>query len=111
MRLVRVAVPVPALDALTYSLPDEFQVPAIGARVLVPLGNRVLTGCVIEFRDAGSGMRDAESSIRDVGSGMGDAESSVWDSRAGLWDPRSGTRAVAKEADSSRIPHPASRIP
>ncbi len=45
MRLVRVAVPVPALDSLTYSLPDAVPDPPVGARVLVPLGNRVLTGC------------------------------------------------------------------
>ena len=48
MRLVRVAVPVPALDSLTYSVPDEIQSPVIGARVLVPLGNRIVTGCVLE---------------------------------------------------------------
>jgi primosomal protein N' (replication factor Y) len=51
MRLVRVAVPVPALDSLTYSLPAEFQTPVVGARVLVPLGSRVLTGCVVESAD------------------------------------------------------------
>mgnify|MGYP003483999025 CR=1 FL=1 len=51
MRLVRVAVPVPALDSLTYSLPDHFQTPVVGARVLVPLGSRVLTGCVVESVD------------------------------------------------------------
>ncbi len=60
MRLVRVAVPVPALDSLTYSLPAEVQPPAIGARVLVPLGNRVLTGCVVEGEDlSGSGSAGA----------------------------------------------------
>jgi primosomal protein N' (replication factor Y) len=48
MRLVRVAVPVPALDSLTYSVPDDVPMPVAGARVLVPLGNRVLTGCVVE---------------------------------------------------------------
>jgi primosomal protein N' (replication factor Y) (superfamily II helicase) len=47
MRLVRVAVPVPALDALTYSLPPELPEPCVGARVLVPLGSRVLTGVVV----------------------------------------------------------------
>jgi primosomal protein N' (replication factor Y) len=47
MRLVQVAVPVPALDSLTYSLPDGFPQPPVGGRVIVPLGNRVLTGCVI----------------------------------------------------------------
>src|ERR671925_1397676 len=47
MRLVHVAVPVPALESLTYSLPDGIAAPPVGARVRVPLGNRVLTGCVV----------------------------------------------------------------
>ena len=47
MRVVQVAVPVPQLDALTYSIPAEFPEPALGARVLVPLGKRVLTGVVV----------------------------------------------------------------
>ena len=51
MRVVRVAVPVPALDSLTYSVPPDCDVPAVGARVLVPLGGRVLTGCVVEGAD------------------------------------------------------------
>jgi primosomal protein N' (replication factor Y) len=51
MRFVRVAVPVPALDSLTYSLPAATSPPAIGARVLVPLGSRVLTGCVVSETD------------------------------------------------------------
>ncbi|HEY7502306.1 MAG TPA: primosomal protein N' [Vicinamibacterales bacterium] len=42
------AVPVPALESLTYSLPDDVPDPPVGARVLVPLGNRVLTGCVVQ---------------------------------------------------------------
>ncbi len=46
MRLIAVAVPVPALGALTYALPDDMPLPAVGARVLVPLGNRALTGIV-----------------------------------------------------------------
>lgn len=58
MRLIRVAVPVPALEALTYHVPDELGDPEIGARVLVPLGKRTLTGVVIE---TGCGMRDAGS--------------------------------------------------
>jgi primosomal protein N' (replication factor Y) len=45
--LVSVAVPVPFLDALTYSVPDGMRVPAVGARVLVQVGSRTLTGCVI----------------------------------------------------------------
>jgi primosomal protein N' (replication factor Y) (superfamily II helicase) len=46
-RLVSVAVPVPALDALTYRVPDGLDVPPVGARVLVPLGARRLTGVVV----------------------------------------------------------------
>ena len=46
MRLIAVAVPVPALDALTYAVPDGMPLPAVGARVLVPLGSRTLTGIV-----------------------------------------------------------------
>jgi len=46
--LVHVAVPVPNLDLLTYSVPDGVQVPPIGARVVVPLGTRVVTGIVVE---------------------------------------------------------------
>ena len=47
MRLVQVAVPVPQLDSLTYSVPDEFPDPELGARVLVAVGKRVLTGIVV----------------------------------------------------------------
>jgi primosomal protein N' (replication factor Y) (superfamily II helicase) len=46
-RLVSVAVPVPALDALTYRVPEGLDVPAVGARVLVPLGARRVTGIVV----------------------------------------------------------------
>ena len=46
-RLVAVAVPVPLLDALTYRVPDHLPMPAVGARVKVPLGPRALTGCVV----------------------------------------------------------------
>ena len=47
MRLVQIAVPVPQLDALSYSIPNEFSDFVPGARVLVPLGKRVLTGMVL----------------------------------------------------------------
>ena len=43
MRLIDVAVPVPALDALTYCVPDGMPDPPVGARVLVPLGKRALS--------------------------------------------------------------------
>ena len=57
MRLVSVAVPVPAIGALTYSLPAPLPAPVIGSRVLVPLGNRVLTGVVVG--GSGLGARDS----------------------------------------------------
>jgi len=46
--LVSVAVPVPFLDSLTYRVPPHVEVPVVGARVRVPLGSRVVTGCVID---------------------------------------------------------------
>jgi primosomal protein N' len=46
--VIAVAVPVPFLDLLTYSVPDGMDVPAVGARVRVPLGTRVVTGCVVQ---------------------------------------------------------------
>ena len=62
MRLVSVAVPVPFLDLLTYSVPDQLALPAIGARVRVPVGSRVLTGCVVEHLSPeaipGAGLKD-----------------------------------------------------
>ena len=48
MRFVSVAVPVPFLDSLTYSVPIRYPVmPPVGARVRVPIGTRVVTGCVV----------------------------------------------------------------
>ena len=47
MRLVAVAIPVPSLDLLTYLIPDSVDVPPIGARVLVPVGTRRMTGIVV----------------------------------------------------------------
>ncbi|MEX1127230.1 MAG: primosomal protein N' [Vicinamibacterales bacterium] len=41
------AVPVPSIGALTYRVPDNLAPPVPGARVLVPLGTRVLTGVVL----------------------------------------------------------------
>ena len=60
--LVAVAVPVPALDLLTYSVADSVAMPARGARVIVPLGSRRLTGVVI-----GDGaMPQGEVELREV---------------------------------------------
>ena len=46
-RLVSVALPVPALDLLTYRIADTLATPVRGARVVVPLGSRTLTGVVM----------------------------------------------------------------
>jgi primosomal protein N' (replication factor Y) len=46
--LIRVAVPVPQLDLLTYRVPDSVPRPLVGARVVVPLGSRSVTGVVVE---------------------------------------------------------------
>ncbi len=42
-----VAVPVPALDLLTYRVAETGVAPPVGARVLVPLGTRSVTGIVV----------------------------------------------------------------
>ncbi len=47
-RVVSVVVPVPALDRLDYEVPPALPVPEPGTRVLVPLGTRVVTGCVVD---------------------------------------------------------------
>ena len=70
MRLVSVAVPVPYLDALTYSVPDSIpSLPVIGARVRVPVGKRTLVGCVIGHDatlDAGTAPRDLVEVLDDI---------------------------------------------
>jgi primosomal protein N' (replication factor Y) len=72
MRLVGVAVPVPSLDVLTYSVPDAFADPTPGTRVLVPLGARVVTGIVVPGdgrpgnQDEGTAADSRTKSIIDV---------------------------------------------
>jgi len=61
-RLVAVAVAVPFLPALTYSVPDNESVPPVGARVIVPLGQRLVTGCVVPLS---SKEGDGENCVRD----------------------------------------------
>ena len=48
MQFVSVAVPVPFLDVLTYQVPEGSALPQRGARVVVPLGKRVVTGIVVD---------------------------------------------------------------
>ncbi len=61
-RLVSVAVPVPALDLLTYRVPESGPLPPAGARVVVPLGPRRLTGVVVGEAAA----PDGRFALRDV---------------------------------------------
>jgi primosomal protein N' (replication factor Y) len=66
--LIRVAVPVPTLDLLTYVVPPDMQVPVVGARVIVPVGARTLTGIVVET-DVGADAaldRKALKSVQEV---------------------------------------------
>ena len=65
-RHVSVAVPVPFLPALTYRVPDELPPPPAGGRVAVPLGRRVVTGCVIGDASGAEGEGPGDDAIRDV---------------------------------------------
>ena len=61
MRLAWVAVPVPALDLLTYVVPDCLDMPPVGARVLVPLGTRRMTGLVVRTGEDVRGLGPSDS--------------------------------------------------
>jgi primosomal protein N' (replication factor Y) len=63
--VISVAVPVPFLDFLTYELPAGWTPPARGARVLVPVGSRTMTGIVV---GSGAAMPETRAlkSIADV---------------------------------------------
>jgi primosomal protein N' (replication factor Y) (superfamily II helicase) len=64
---VLVAVPVPALDLLTYSVPPGVPAPSIGSRVVVPLGSRSVTGIVVAIEASAAGVKSGEvKPIRDV---------------------------------------------
>ena len=67
---VAVAVPVPFLGALTYSVPAHLPVPPVGARVRVPVGSRTVIGCVIEVMSASSVTETSaghdETALKDV---------------------------------------------
>ena len=60
MRAILVAVPVPGLGSLTYSVPEGMPDPPVGARVLVPLGNRTVTGVVLPAPASDPGPPDAD---------------------------------------------------
>ncbi len=58
--LISVAVPVPTLDLLTYRVPPDVSAPLIGARVVVPLGRRVVTGIVVEVDVSSAGVDESQ---------------------------------------------------
>jgi primosomal protein N' (replication factor Y) len=62
--LVSVAVPVPNLDLLTYAVPHGTPMPCVGARVVVPLGARVVTGLVVEVDVPSPGAESSTSHER-----------------------------------------------
>jgi len=67
IRLASVAVPVPYVDRLTYRVPEPLESPAVGARVLVPLGARSVTGCVLAVDEvADDDVRARGGELRDV---------------------------------------------
>ena len=66
MGRIRVAVAVPALEALTYSIPAELPDPRVGARVLVPLGNRIVTGIVVAPVDPEGEASPAQPTAKDI---------------------------------------------
>ncbi len=63
---VNVAVPVPGLGLLTYRVPDGMPPPVRGARVIVPLGRRVVTGLVVEPAEAGAVAEEDIKPVRQV---------------------------------------------
>lgn len=64
--MVSVAVPVPYLDPLTYQVPQRLsELPAIGARVQVPVGSRTVIGCVVAH-DASLGEHTEAREVIDV---------------------------------------------
>ena len=65
-QLISVAVPVPFVDLLTYEVPDALARPVRGARVLVPLGSRVLTGIVVNAEAAAGESPAALKAVVDV---------------------------------------------
>ena len=79
MRFVSVAVPVPYLDVLTYQVPDGAVCPARGARVVVPLGKRLVTGIVVDPRSEPDLAQTAVEKIKPI--------SEVLDAHAFLPEP------------------------
>ena len=87
MRAIAVAVPVPGLGPLTYTVPEGIPLPSVGARVLVPLGKRTVTGVVLgePAEDRGPRTEDRKTA-EDAG-----PRPSTLDQRPPALDPRSST--------------------
>lgn len=66
-RTIAVSVPAPLYHSLDYAVPDALPLPAIGARVRVPLGRRSVVGVVIAQPQAGvdAGLRPLEAVLDD----------------------------------------------
>ena len=92
MRLIQVAVPVPQLDALTYSVPPEFADPVVGARVLVPLGKRTLTGVVVSSSDSQLATSDSQGATRGSRLATSDSQGATRISRLATRSSRLATR-------------------
>jgi primosomal protein N' (replication factor Y) len=65
-RRIAVAVPVPFLDALTYSVPTHIPTPPVGARVRVPVGTRTVIGCVVAHDPDGGSAPEAAATLKDI---------------------------------------------
>jgi primosomal protein N' (replication factor Y) len=63
---IHVAVPVPGLGLLTYGVPGHLKRPVVGARVVVPLGSRIVTGIVMDDASESSVADGAMKPIREV---------------------------------------------
>src|SRR5260221_3533485 len=102
MRLIQVAVPIPQLDALTYAVPAEFPDPVSGARVLVPLGKRTLTGVVVGvITESRVAIRDSRfEEFQD-----NESQPDVTDVQAAKDEPRTANR----DSTPNRDPRPATR--
>jgi primosomal protein N' (replication factor Y) (superfamily II helicase) len=64
--IIHVAVPVPGLDLLTYRVPGDLSRPVVGSRVVVPLGNRIVTGIVMDDVSATSMADEAVKPVKEV---------------------------------------------
>ncbi len=98
MRLIQVAVPVPQIDPLTYSVPDAFPDPSVGVRVLVPVGKRVLTGIVVSTPKSQFAVRDSQFGERptaDQESSHGQSIGATLNERANR-EPRTANRDAIK---------------